>query len=125
MKKVILLSLPHAIIILVFSFAPSKKLVSVSVTKHESKVRLYILDGGTIENVDPTGFGLKREDVSFYHFPAPCYLVVHPKGTLIWDTGGSTRLCLELFRLIRSIQSDFTGPAKRYNIIETHKNAIG
>lgn len=52
-----------------------------------ANVRLYVFDGGTIENVDPTGFGLKREDVSFYKFPAPCFLIVHPKGTLIWDTG--------------------------------------
>lgn len=56
-------------------------------TPSVKKVRLYIFDGGTIENIDPTGFGLKRDDVSFYRFPAPCFLIVHPKGTLIWDTG--------------------------------------
>ncbi len=38
--------------------------------------------------MDPTLFGLKpgefKGDVSFV---TPCYLVVHPKGTLIWDVG--------------------------------------
>ncbi len=50
-------------------------------------IRLYVMDGGTIENVDPAGFGLKREEVGFYRFPVPCFLIVHPKGTLLWDTG--------------------------------------
>ncbi len=50
--------------------------------------RLYILDCGTIALMDPGLFGLKpgefKGDVSFV---SPCYLVVHPKGTLIWDVG--------------------------------------
>ncbi|MEO6327967.1 MAG: N-acyl homoserine lactonase family protein [Ginsengibacter sp.] len=37
--------------------------------------------------MDVTGFGLKKEDVSFYRFPGPCFLVVHLKGTLMWDAG--------------------------------------
>ena len=50
--------------------------------------RLYILDCGDIKPMDPTLFGLKKEEITGdASFVTPCYLVVHPKGTLIWDVG--------------------------------------
>jgi N-acyl homoserine lactone hydrolase len=50
--------------------------------------RLYVLDCGTIAPMDPTLFGLKREEIKGdASFITPCYLIVHPKGTLIWDVG--------------------------------------
>ena len=50
--------------------------------------RLYILDCGDIKPMDPTLFGLKKEEIAGdASFVTPCYLVVHPKGTLIWDVG--------------------------------------
>jgi N-acyl homoserine lactone hydrolase len=50
--------------------------------------RLYILDCGTIAPMDPELFGLKKEEIAGdASFITPCYLVVHPKGTLIWDVG--------------------------------------
>jgi glyoxylase-like metal-dependent hydrolase (beta-lactamase superfamily II) len=52
------------------------------------KLRLYILDCGTISAMDPTLFGLKPEEVGREAgFVSPCYLIVHPKGTLIWEVG--------------------------------------
>jgi len=53
-----------------------------------ARVRLYVLDCGTIAPMDPTLFGVKPEEVKReVTFVTPCYLVVHPKGTLIWDVG--------------------------------------
>jgi N-acyl homoserine lactone hydrolase len=53
-----------------------------------SSVRLYILDCGTIAPMDPALFNLKKEEVkSDMSFVSPCYLIVHPKGTLVWDVG--------------------------------------
>jgi glyoxylase-like metal-dependent hydrolase (beta-lactamase superfamily II) len=50
--------------------------------------RLYILDCGTIAPMDPTLFGLTASEVNRdVTFVTPCYLVAHPKGTLIWDVG--------------------------------------
>jgi N-acyl homoserine lactone hydrolase len=50
--------------------------------------RLYILDCGTISPMDPELFGLKKEEVKGdVSFASPCYLVVHPQGTLVWDVG--------------------------------------
>jgi glyoxylase-like metal-dependent hydrolase (beta-lactamase superfamily II) len=50
-------------------------------------VRLYVLDCGTIISHQPERFGLNREDVPDPDFSDPCFLVVHPKGMLLFDTG--------------------------------------
>jgi N-acyl homoserine lactone hydrolase len=53
-----------------------------------SSARLYILDCGTISPMDPKLFGLEANEIKGdAHFVSPCYLVVHPKGTLLWDVG--------------------------------------
>jgi N-acyl homoserine lactone hydrolase len=53
-----------------------------------TELRLYILDCGTISPMDPKLFGLSKEEIKGdASFVSPCYLVVHPKGTLIWDVG--------------------------------------
>jgi N-acyl homoserine lactone hydrolase len=53
-----------------------------------TSVRLYILDCGTISPMDPKLFGLEAKEIkSDASFVSPCYLVVHPKGTLVWDVG--------------------------------------
>jgi len=52
-----------------------------------SDVRLYVLDCGTIISHEPERFGLSRQDVPDPDFSDPCFLVVHPKGMLLFDTG--------------------------------------
>jgi N-acyl homoserine lactone hydrolase len=50
--------------------------------------RLYIVDCGTISPMDPALFSLKKEEIKGdASFVSPCYLIVHPKGTLVWDVG--------------------------------------
>lgn len=56
-------------------------------TTAEAGPRLYIFDCGSIDGVDPGFFSLKAEEIATPGFFTPCYLIVHPKGTLIWDTG--------------------------------------
>jgi N-acyl homoserine lactone hydrolase len=52
------------------------------------QLRLYVLDCGTISAMDPALFGLKPTEVNReVTFVTPCYLIVHPKGTLMWDVG--------------------------------------
>jgi len=48
--------------------------------------RLYVFDCGTLEG-DPARFNLKREEMITSDMSVACYLVVHPNGTLMWDTG--------------------------------------
>ena len=48
-------------------------------------IRLYVLDGGTLES-DPGRYQLTREDVGVTQLSVAAYLIVHPKGRLMWDT---------------------------------------
>ena len=50
-------------------------------------VRLYIFDCGVIKGLGVELFGFKKDEVPIRDFFVPCYLVVHPKGTLMWDVG--------------------------------------
>ena len=51
-------------------------------------VRVYILDCGRIVGLDPRFSDLKTEEVKgSLELATPCYLVVHPRGTLMWDVG--------------------------------------
>ena len=50
-------------------------------------VRLYIFDCGVIKGLGVELFGFKAGEVPVRDFFVPCYLVVHPKGTLMWDVG--------------------------------------
>jgi N-acyl homoserine lactone hydrolase len=51
-------------------------------------VRLYILDCGIIVAMNPASYDLKAEEIKgSLDFITPCYLVVHPRGTLMWDVG--------------------------------------
>ena len=53
---------------------------------HVTSPRLYVFDCGMLEG-DPIRFNLKREEMATTDMSVACYLVVHPKGTLMWDTG--------------------------------------
>lgn len=50
--------------------------------------RLYIFDNGEITGLDPKLFGFTREELKEVDFVNVSYLVVHPRGTVMFDTGG-------------------------------------
>jgi N-acyl homoserine lactone hydrolase len=50
-------------------------------------VRLYVFDCGVLHNADMGRFNLKAEDVTTTDMSMACFLIAHPKGNLIWDTG--------------------------------------
>ncbi len=49
--------------------------------------RLYVFDCGVLKRGEPTAYGLTSAQVGSTDFSDPCYLVAHPKGTLLWDLG--------------------------------------
>jgi hypothetical protein len=55
--------------------------------KAPSSLRLYVMDCGVIKGLAVTMFGFKEGEVPIRDFAVPCSLVVHPKGTLMWDVG--------------------------------------
>lgn len=50
-------------------------------------VRLYVLDGGTLIYNNPVTYNFTRQEVRNTNMPVPCYLIVHPQGTLVCDPG--------------------------------------
>jgi glyoxylase-like metal-dependent hydrolase (beta-lactamase superfamily II) len=55
--------------------------------KAPKSLRLYIFDCGTIHTTAVDAYSLKKEEVGSTEMSIPCILVVHPKGTLMWDNG--------------------------------------
>ena len=50
--------------------------------------RLYVLDCGSIAPMDPALFSVRQEEIAGdVSFASPCYLIVHPEGTLVWEVG--------------------------------------
>jgi glyoxylase-like metal-dependent hydrolase (beta-lactamase superfamily II) len=54
--------------------------------------KLYVFDCGYLINLSPETYNLTRQDVPDPTMSVPCFLVVHPKGTLIFDTGLGDKL---------------------------------
>jgi N-acyl homoserine lactone hydrolase len=50
-------------------------------------LRLYVLDCGKITPASLDAYGLKPSEMANTNMMTPCFLVVHPRGSLIWDTG--------------------------------------
>jgi len=49
-------------------------------------IRLYVLDGGVLES-DPARYRLTPQEVRSTRLSVTAFLIVHPRGTLMWDTG--------------------------------------
>jgi N-acyl homoserine lactone hydrolase len=50
-------------------------------------IRLYVFDCGTLHYDNADAYQLKKEEVARTDMSMACFLVSHPKGTLMWDVG--------------------------------------
>jgi glyoxylase-like metal-dependent hydrolase (beta-lactamase superfamily II) len=80
--------------------------------------QLYVLDGGRIEVLDWRLFQPDAPPGTRRSLAVSCYLVVHPAGTLLWDTGlgddlagtaGRTIPDVAVFRVERTLREQLTG----------------
>src|SRR5262245_427934 len=55
-------------------------------------LRLYVFDCGYLINLSPETYNLTRQDVPDPTMSVSCFLVVHPNGSLIFDTGLGDKL---------------------------------
>ena len=55
-------------------------------------LRLYVFDCGYLINLNPETYNLTRQDVPDPTMSVPCFLVAHPGGSLIFDTGLGDKL---------------------------------
>ena len=50
-------------------------------------LRLYVFNCGSLDISDPERFRFKKEELATTNMSVACFLIVHPKGTLMWDVG--------------------------------------
>ena len=74
------------------ALAPLVSALDLAPAPKVTSPRLYVFDCGTLVYNKPEDYNLKREEVKDSNMGVTCYLVVHPKGMLMFDTGLSDRL---------------------------------
>src|SRR5580765_5929736 len=50
-------------------------------------LRMYVLDCGKIMVANGDSMGFKPGELATSNMVTPCFLIVHPRGSMIWDTG--------------------------------------
>ena len=50
-------------------------------------LRLYVFDCGSLNIPDTSPYQLKKEELATTYMSVSCFLVAHPRGTMIWDAG--------------------------------------
>jgi N-acyl homoserine lactone hydrolase len=85
--KILFRAVPPAIALAALAWMPLAAPAQQKKPAAPKSVRLYILDCGDITGVGEAEFGFKPRQLADSHMITPCYLIVHPRGTLMWDTG--------------------------------------
>src|SRR5713101_569004 len=63
--------------------------VPAAATQPPKSTRLYVFDCGVL-NISMAGverYHVTTAEVGETRMPVPCFLIAHPKGTLMWDVG--------------------------------------
>ena len=68
---------------------PAAQAIPAAKVQAPERLRLYVFDCGVLQ---PTVEGVERyhvttSEVGETRMPVPCFLIAHPKGTLMWDVG--------------------------------------
>jgi N-acyl homoserine lactone hydrolase len=61
--------------------------LSSSAAPLPESLRLYVFDCGQLNYNNADAYQLKREEVGDTNMSIACFLIAHPKGTLMWDVG--------------------------------------
>ena len=72
---------------LAFVLTTAAPFADAKTPKPPKTVRLYVFDNGVIKGLDPALFHFKAEELATTEMVVCSYLIVHPKGTLMWDSG--------------------------------------
>src|SRR5712671_4075199 len=73
-----------AAVFMAFGFPPAN---AQQKPQPPQSLRLYVLDCGIITPANVDAYGLTPSDVADTRMVTPCFLIVHPRGSLMWDTG--------------------------------------
>src|ERR1700689_5545954 len=72
---------------LIFLVLTVPPLLAQKAVARVTSLRVYLFDCGLIKGENPIEYGLNKGEVKNADMVVPCYLIVHPKGTLMWDVG--------------------------------------
>jgi len=75
-----------AAVSMAFGFMPANA-QQPQMAQPPQSLRLYVLDCGKITPANADAYGLKSSEMATVNMITPCFLIVHPRGTMIWDTG--------------------------------------
>src|SRR5438477_1701820 len=62
-------------------------MATVSIWALPPSLRLYVFDCGMLNYTNADAYQLKKEEVANTDMSIACFLIAHPKGTLMWDVG--------------------------------------
>jgi N-acyl homoserine lactone hydrolase len=62
-------------------------IIAASTSALPASLRLYVFDCGQLNYNSVAAYQLRNEEVANTNMSIACYLVAHPKGTLMWDVG--------------------------------------
>ncbi len=74
------------------ALAPGARAAELAPLPKVTSPRLYVFDCGTLVYNKPEDYNLTREQVKDTNMGVTCYLVMHPRGLLLFDTGLNDRL---------------------------------
>lgn len=80
-------ALAVALLLAVTCVAPTSRAAQHHPPAPPKSVHLYVFDCGVLKGLDPGLFHFTKDQVKTTEMAVPCYLIVDPKGTLMWDVG--------------------------------------
>jgi N-acyl homoserine lactone hydrolase len=89
-------------------------------TQPPSALRLYVFDCGKLDIPDITPYQLRRTEIATNVMSVPCFLIAHPRGTLMWDVGVVPDRLIPAGGI-----GTLRGYASSTNRLETQLNAVG
>ncbi|HLH42072.1 MAG TPA: N-acyl homoserine lactonase family protein [Bryobacteraceae bacterium] len=69
------------------AFAALAAIVPIHAATPPKALRLYVFDCGVLDIPDTSNYRFRPEELASKNMSVACFLVAHPKGTLMWDTG--------------------------------------
>lgn len=90
-RKIIGLVLAATLTVLALAVqAPDNRAIAASSLQGlhpPQSLQLYVFDCGILHNSDAARYRFKKEELATLEMSVACFLIAHPNGTLIWDTG--------------------------------------
>ena len=71
---------------------------SLRVVDAQTATRIYVFDNGMITGLDPALFNFSADELAEVDFVNSSYLIVHPRGTLMFDAGAVPDSAFEAHR---------------------------